>query len=122
MENLSLPFKRKPHKMVKHTQAICRQKPTNCLSVFDHFVGLALKGLRRCKVSVIATVVMKHQPFPSQPRMKRKNKLKPFIFTLICGASKVFMKALTAFIKPSEALQRSAKINIRVNFYFNITF
>ena len=22
-----------------------RQKPTNCLSVFDHFVGLALKGL-----------------------------------------------------------------------------
>ena len=27
-------FKRQPHKMVKHT-----------LSVFDHFVGLALKGL-----------------------------------------------------------------------------
>ena len=26
--------------MVKHTQ-----QPTNCLSVFDHFVGLALKGL-----------------------------------------------------------------------------
>ena len=22
-----------------------RQQPTNCLSVFDHFVGLALKGL-----------------------------------------------------------------------------
>ena len=31
--------------MVKHTQAILRQKPTNCLSVFDHFVGLALKVL-----------------------------------------------------------------------------
>ena len=27
--------------MVKHTQ-----KPTNYLSVFDHFVGLALKGLK----------------------------------------------------------------------------
>ena len=27
--------------MVKHTQTIRR----NCLSVFDHFVGLALKGL-----------------------------------------------------------------------------
>ena len=26
--------------MVKHIQ-----KPTNCLSVFDHFVGLVLKGL-----------------------------------------------------------------------------
>ena len=32
--------------MAKHTQAICRQQPKNCLSVFDHFVNLALKGLR----------------------------------------------------------------------------
>ena len=32
--------------MVKHTQTIRRQKPTNCLSVFGHFVGLALKGLK----------------------------------------------------------------------------
>ena len=32
--------------MVKHSERICRQKPTNCLSVFDHFVGLAHKGLR----------------------------------------------------------------------------
>ena len=31
--------------MVKHTQTIRRQQPTNCLSVFDHFVGLALTGL-----------------------------------------------------------------------------
>ena len=31
--------------MVKHTQTIRRQQPTNCLSVFGHFVGLALKGL-----------------------------------------------------------------------------
>ena len=31
--------------MVKHTQTIRRLLPTNCLSVFDHFVGLLLKGL-----------------------------------------------------------------------------
>ena len=31
--------------MVIYTQTICRQKPTNCLIVFDHFVGLALKAL-----------------------------------------------------------------------------
>ena len=31
--------------MAKHIQTIRRQKPTNCLSVFDHFVGLTLKGL-----------------------------------------------------------------------------
>ena len=28
-----------------NTQSTCRQKPTNCLSVFDHFVRLALRGL-----------------------------------------------------------------------------
>ena len=33
--------------MVKIAQTICLQKPTNCLSVFDHFVGLALKKLRK---------------------------------------------------------------------------
>ena len=32
------------HKMVKHTQTICRQIADE-LSVFRHFVGLALKGL-----------------------------------------------------------------------------
>ena len=41
----TLPFKRQPHKIVKHTQTIRRLLPTNCLSVFDHFLGLALKGL-----------------------------------------------------------------------------
>ena len=38
-------FKRQLHKMVKHTQAIRRQQPMNFMSVFDHFVVLALKGL-----------------------------------------------------------------------------
>ena len=31
--------------MVNYTQAILRLLPTNCLSVFDPFVGLVLKGL-----------------------------------------------------------------------------
>ena len=35
-----------PHKIVKYTQAIRRQQPTNCLSVIDHIVGLVLKKLR----------------------------------------------------------------------------
>ena len=40
----TLSFKRRHHKMVKHTQIIRRQQPNNCLSVFDHYLGLALKG------------------------------------------------------------------------------
>ena len=33
--------------MVKHTQTIRQQQSTNCLSVFDLFVGLALRGLKQ---------------------------------------------------------------------------
>ena len=32
--------------MAKHPKAILRQKPTNCLTVFDDFVGLALKRVK----------------------------------------------------------------------------
>ena len=32
--------------MGKHTQTIRRQQPTDFLSVFDHFVNLALKRLK----------------------------------------------------------------------------
>ena len=38
-------FKLQPKKIFKRTQAIRWQQPTKCLSVFDHFVVLALKGL-----------------------------------------------------------------------------
>ena len=36
---------RQTHKMVKHTQAIRQLLLTNCLSMFDHFVGLVREGL-----------------------------------------------------------------------------
>ena len=35
-----------------------------------------------------------------------------FIFILLCGASKYFMKVLKAFIKPFEVPLRTAKIRI----------
>ena len=38
-------FKRQPPKIVKHTQTIRWLLLTNFLSVFDQFVGLAVKGL-----------------------------------------------------------------------------
>ena len=33
------PLSGNPTKMVKHTQTIRRQQPTNCLGVFDYFEG-----------------------------------------------------------------------------------
>ena len=53
---------------------------------------------------------------------KRKKLTQIFIFTLLCDASKGFMKALKAFIKSFETLERSAKIKISVSFYFNGSF
>ena len=41
------PFKRQPYKIVQKTQAIRRLLSTNCLSVFNHFMGFTLKGLRK---------------------------------------------------------------------------
>ena len=40
--------------MVIHTQIICRQQPTNCLIMFEHFVGLALKRLKSGKIQLVA--------------------------------------------------------------------
>ena len=49
--------KRKPHKMVKHTLTIRRLLPTNCLKLFDHFVGLALKGLSFAYIHIYKTLL-----------------------------------------------------------------
>ena len=54
--------------MIKHTQTICRQQLTNFLSVFDHFVGLALKGLRR-DVSPLTEI----QYLQIEPSKKKKH-------------------------------------------------
>ena len=39
--------------MVKHNKTIRRQKSTNCLSVFDDFLGLSIKVLRRERIKDI---------------------------------------------------------------------
>ena len=46
------PLSASPTKWVIHIQAIHQQKSTNCLSVFDHFVGLALKFLNSGKSNI----------------------------------------------------------------------
>ena len=48
ISSMDLSFKYQPHKIVKHTQTICQQQPMNCLSVFDHLVGLAFKQFNDC--------------------------------------------------------------------------
>ena len=50
--------------MVKHTQTIRRLWPTNYLSVFDHFVGLMLKGLRTILKMVILRKIVEQVDYP----------------------------------------------------------
>ena len=60
--------------MVISTQTICQQHPTNCLRVFDHFVGLALKGL---------TAPLEFQIKPLQDNV-------PFLYTLKASDNQKF--------------------------------
>ena len=54
--------------MVKHTQTIHRLLPTTCLSMFDHFMGLVLKGLNNlCKRNEITEAEKKQmRPMSAQ--------------------------------------------------------
>ena len=36
----------------QNTETIRRQQPMNCLSVFDHFVELTLKGLEKKRIDI----------------------------------------------------------------------
>ena len=56
--NAVYPFKCQLHKMVKHAQTIRWLSPTNCLSVFDDFVGLTLKGTYCDHVEVFDTLFL----------------------------------------------------------------
>ena len=53
-------------------------------------------------------------PIPDEKKKLTLN----FIFTLLCSASKGFMRDLMTFKKPFESSQKSVKIKIYVNSYF----
>ena len=46
--------------MAKHIQKNRRQQPMNCLSVFDHFMELTLKGLRKRLPLLLDIIISLH--------------------------------------------------------------
>ena len=65
--------------MVKHTQIIRRIFQTNCLSVFDHFAGSALKGLifevkLGDDLQSISILKQSHIAILSKQKKQKKNK------------------------------------------------
>ena len=62
------PYYSEPCNMVRHTETICRVLPTNCLSVVDHFLGLALEGwtyLRSLRPAILLSYSIWHRCFPA---------------------------------------------------------
>ena len=55
------PFITSPTNKVIHTQTKLQQKPKNCLSVFDHSMGLARKGFTAsfCKTQTQSYILNK---------------------------------------------------------------
>ena len=71
-------MKRQAHKMVKHTQTTRRLFPTNCLSVFEHFVEVALEGLIlefNGRISNIFKPFLANVPISYPPENTRRYKM-----------------------------------------------
>ena len=52
------PLSANPTKWPKTLKTICRLLPPKCLSVFDHFVELAFKGLRYFLKSGVISLIL----------------------------------------------------------------
>ena len=54
------PLSANPTKWPNTLKQFVRKLPTNCLSVFDHFVNSALKGLKHIKTDNVITQLMQY--------------------------------------------------------------
>ena len=94
--------------MVKHNQIICRLLPTNCLNVFDHFVGLAFKELsltNSCSAGISNTAIFViAQTFP-------------LMANIHCFKLKFILNMLSL---PAPCISESCiQTKINLNFYFH---
>ena len=86
-------MKGQPYKMGKHTQIILCKHSTNCLSVFDHFVGLALKELNTCGVHteiILANFWIPQQVFHGVIEY-RSMKFRRFLPKYLCSGKLIFL-------------------------------
>ena len=82
-------------------------------------IGISLPDLRFIVVLQIFNIKLSTVPVTIPGKDRKLTEV--FVFTSLCVASKGFLKTLNAFITRFKAPQRSVKIKIKVNFYFNTT-
>ena len=103
-------FKRTPEKLIKEI--------VFATGISKWFYQTTFQGFAKATKHFKETFEISNWTFLGESRFLRDNHLmiyvikltrssQTFIFTLLCGASKGFMNALKAFIKPFEAPQRS---------------
>ena len=90
--------------MVKHTQIIRRYQPTNCLSVFDHFVLLALKGLNAYGpllwISEVVSFVIKYVS-----KIFRKTNISYPLISCVSGSKNVSFSENVAYLLNGRSLK-----------------
>ena len=77
--------------MVKHTQTIRWQQPTNYLSVLDHFVELVLKRVNRIFVKSRKQVLVRGVICFYEVKLQEKPQIQTFV---ICCQKQSFLKKI----------------------------
>ena len=102
----SKPFRCQPHRVIRHIQTICRLLLKICLSLYDLFVGLTLKGLRASILTNSGIFCIAVMLFPLEPMLLF---IEIFI-TLLFLDFKLFFLSVLCFIFKSLVLLHYFKV------------
>ena len=97
--------------LAKIMEKILERQIQQILPTFKDLIQLRLPQEKQDVLKVVNIVIFSKTLTLPAPIPDEEKKLK-FFFALLCVASKDFIKALKAFIKPFEVPQRSGKIKL----------
>ena len=109
------PLSAKPTKWSNTLKQFVGKLATNCLSVFDHFVGLALKGLR-FSLKVLAKINIKTFIRFELPIKRTKLKMSASYHVLSCLHQHFFKSILRKDITKIFSLQLLLRVQNLENF------
>ena len=115
--------------MVNYTQTNCRLLQTNSLSMFDDFVGLALKGLNVYFGSSIETVTLKPMEYLGYKHILSHNKYKSkmlinirYIYKILVPVSERYFKYLLRFRAMVLKMSSDFIKNVHPHKHFSMIF
>ena len=116
------PLRANPAKWSNTLKQFVGKLPTNCLVVFDHFVGLALKGLNDAFFEPYQTCLIKHKNAPSELSDRVINTLESAAKAGIAKKEKAHRVMASKLVTISQKIMRKVKIWVMLQilsmFYF----